>query len=175
MQQAALFDGRWKLVEKTLGRDSSHAILISAPHQTREWARSQRDAMRRQRVRELLFRWMEDEELSRAFFDEQRRSGLTEELHHRMRSSSEYEWMIRFLRRANEEPVYELYDLEADPRARDDVAALHPEKVRAMRDRLRSEQARRDRSQQAARPPQAPPALDPGELERLRALGYLGD
>jgi len=175
MQQAALFEGRWKLVERRLGKDSTHAILISAPHQTLEWATRKRDELRARGVRSALFRWMDEELLAHAFFVERYRSGLTEELHRRMRTSSEYERMIRFLRKANDEPVYELYDLEADPLACNDLSARHPDRVEAMREKLRVEQARRNRAQKSARPPQAPPALGTGELERLRALGYLGE
>ena len=56
-----------------------------------------------------------------------------------------------------------------------DLSARHPDRVEAMREKLRVEQARRNRAQKSARPPQAPPALGTGELERLRALGYLGE
>jgi len=175
MQQAALFEGRWKLVEKCLGKDSTHAILISAPHQTLEWAQRKRDELSARGVRRALFRWMDDEILAHTFFFERYRTGLTEELHRRMRTSSEYEHMIRFLRKANDESVYELYDLEADPRARNDLAARHPGRVEALKGKLRAEQARRDRAQKSARPPQAPPALGVVELERLKALGYLGE
>ena len=83
--------------------------------------------------------------------------------------------MIRFLRKANDEPVYELYDLDADPRAKRNIAGEHPERVADMKAKLRAEQERRDTAQKQARPPQAPPALGAVELERLKALGYLGD
>lgn len=175
MQQAALFEGRWKLVEKRLGRDSTHSILISAPHQTLEWARKKRESMLASGSRSGLFRWMDDKLLSTTFFFERYRTGLTEELHQRMQSSPEYARMIRFLRKANDTPVYELYDLEADPRCAKDLAGSRPEIVAKLRVLLREQQARRDEAQKLALPPQAPPALGTIELERLRALGYLGE
>lgn len=175
MLQAALFHDGWKLVEKRLGRDSAHPILLSAPHQTRAWAERTRDELRARGTREELFRWLEDPALSRAFFVERPRTGLTEELHARMRKSPEYEGMVRFLRKANDEATYELYDLRVDPRCAKDLAGSKPSKVAELKRLMRTEQARRDEAQRFARPPQAPPALEAAELERLKALGYAGE
>jgi hypothetical protein len=82
--------------------------------------------------------------------------------------------LIRFLRRANDATVYELYDLEADPRCGDDLARLRPEKLLELKRGLLAEQRLRDVAQSYSQPPQAPPSLEATELQRLRALGYLG-
>jgi arylsulfatase A-like enzyme len=64
----------------------------------------------------------------------------------------------------------ELYDHRADPLNRRDVAAAHPEVVRAMAGQLAQwrgwAEGRRLRADDAA-------TMDAGELERLRSLGYV--
>jgi arylsulfatase A-like enzyme len=174
MRQAAFVQGRWKLVEKNLGRDSKHALLLSSTHQTREWAEEARSRLLKGGARKSLFAWLDNETLTADFFEERIRTGLTEQLHARLRSDSEYHGLIRFLRRANDATVYELYDLEADPRCGDDLARLRPEKLLELKRGLLAEQRLRDVAQSYSQPPQAPPSLEATELQRLRALGYLG-
>jgi arylsulfatase A-like enzyme len=66
--------------------------------------------------------------------------------------------------------VLELYDLDADPEERRDLASSRPERVRRM---LRLLEERADAAGRGALPARArEPSLD--ELERLRALGYGG-
>jgi hypothetical protein len=174
MRQAAFVQGRWKLVEKTLGRDSTHAVLLSSPHQTREWAAEARTRLKAAGARKELFAWFDNERFAADFLDERARTGLTEKLHARLRSYPEYDGLMRFLRRANDETHYELYDLDADPLCRNDLARAKPQIVSEQRRKLLAEQKRRDAAQAHSAPPQALPSLGSAELERLRALGYIG-
>ncbi|MGH0028355.1 MAG: sulfatase family protein [Myxococcota bacterium] len=66
-------------------------------------------------------------------------------------------------------PGRELYDLEADPQAQSDVAALHPQ----VADRLEA-QVRDYRGKVGTGAQEAPATLDADTLQRLRDLGYVG-
>jgi arylsulfatase A-like enzyme len=62
-----------------------------------------------------------------------------------------------------------LYDLARDPDEREDLAAHEPERARVLREALLEHLARLEqRRTTTALPP------DPGTLERMRALGYVG-
>jgi arylsulfatase A-like enzyme len=61
-----------------------------------------------------------------------------------------------------------LYDLANDPQEQRDVSAEHPELVAMLRTKLESFEAQDDDADQRTLP-----ALEPGEADRLRSLGYL--
>ena len=98
MRQAALVQGRWKLVERSLADESTDPVLLSNPELTREWV-----AAARERYSDdlELFAWLADKELESMLFDERLRTGLTEELYRRLRARPAYTSLIRCLRRAN--------------------------------------------------------------------------
>ncbi len=66
--------------------------------------------------------------------------------------------------------TYELYDLAADPRERNDLAALRPERVAALRTLLEAEAQAAAAGRLGAT---APHEADPQEREMLEALGYV--
>ena len=63
----------------------------------------------------------------------------------------------------------ELFDLEADPGERDDLAGRHPEIVARLRDAYDRAEAGATRYTDSARDAQ----LAPEAIEKLRALGYV--
>lgn len=67
----------------------------------------------------------------------------------------------------------ELYDLGSDPDERHDVAAVRPDQVAALEATLARESGGGVRRPRGASPAAAAPAR--GVLERLRALGYIGE
>ncbi len=83
-------------------------------------------------------------------------------------------WKVVFPARGTDAP--RLYDLEADPAERVDLAATHPALVgyaAQLAARRRAEAARVARPQGAAARRPEDSETDPATLERLRALGYL--
>jgi arylsulfatase A-like enzyme len=86
----------------------------------------------------------------------------------RFRSSSLREGRWKLIRDYTRDRVH-LFDLEADPREHEDLADRRPE----IRDRMRSTLEAWTQEQQNRSGEAPPAALDPDEVERLRALGYL--
>ncbi len=73
-----------------------------------------------------------------------------------------------------EKPRFELYDLEADPRERRNLAGEHPELVREFEAKVLAFQAAHPTPEQ--RPAaQAEEEMDEAVLEELRELGYIGE
>jgi arylsulfatase A-like enzyme len=71
----------------------------------------------------------------------------------------------------NKEPgTLELYDLEADPGERLDVAAANPQLAATLREQTEEWY---ESCLEAARPPEGPAVLDAETKEQLRAMGYL--
>jgi len=77
------------------------------------------------------------------------------------------DWLLHW--RSADERDLKLYDLSNDPHALHDVAAQHPERAAAMRDRLTERRARL-----ALRRPRSAGA-GAATMEVLRAMGYAGD
>ncbi|QDU85923.1 Sulfatase [Planctomycetes bacterium Pla163] len=76
---------------------------------------------------------------------------------------------------ASPAPLHELYDLERDPLALRDVAADHPERVQELVRRLTESRTALEGLRPAAPGADEDSSADDAALERLRALGYLGD
>ena len=70
----------------------------------------------------------------------------------------------------DDRPEYELFDHVADPLDLNDVANAHPDRVAELRSLI---EAWRERAEAARVASDETSELDPEELERLRALGYL--
>lgn len=188
MRQAALVRGRWKIVEIEPSKDAQRQAILSYPFLT-----SERVAELEQRVRERiakqkdavdgrtpeerekrLFAWKADEALARAFLVTRHETGLTESLFREMQASPAFDSLLQFLKRALDSAHYELFDLEADPLGRVDVAAQHPAELAEMKQALEREKARRETAKQNARPPTKRVELSAESIQALQDLGYSG-
>jgi arylsulfatase len=171
-RQAMLVADGWKLVELEPDLDSPPEARISHPL-LMEKLPALSELESRPRKRRGPLRWLDDPELLHDFLERMPAEGLTDELLAEMKTRPGYPTFQRFVDRVLRGPFYELYDLAADPGARHDVAAQHPERVAALRKLLKEEQRRRKQAWKLGERT-AEPVLPPEAIRALEALGYGG-
>ncbi len=148
-QRMVEFEG-WKLIETRPGYQAGLAPLITHP-----------------RVREA---WLEEH------LPELAASGiLTEELRVQAARDPDLRAPFEELKQELRGPFYELYHLPDDPEEERDLAGAHPDRVQALLERMRAEEARGRNAQKDARSDGVAPRLSPAELEALQDLGYTGE
>ncbi len=173
LRQAALYAGSWKLLEQE-PCDASRAVALTLDPLTPGWLEATERRLRAKRAPDSLFAWKEDRELVLQLVEELPRTGLTEECLARMRQRPGFESLLQMLRRAQSEPRYLLFDLEADPLARRDLAAEQPARTEELKRLLDEAQQGRDAARETARLPTQPVELSAEDIDALDALGYSG-
>jgi len=82
--------------------------------------------------------------------------------------------LTRRIRKAFASPELRLYDLEADPLEEHDLAAAQPERVRRLLELMQKERARVDAARRLIEV-REDPEMSPEMLQNFRNLGYAGD
>jgi arylsulfatase A-like enzyme len=175
VRQAMLIADGWKLVELEPAKESTLEARISNPLLARNFPPLAELDAKSERPRRRNLRWLDDLELRCDVFERMPATGLTDELLAQMKTRHGFPSFLVFIDDVLEGPFYELYDLTADPEAKHDVAAQHPEKVAALQALLGQEKRRRAKAWKLAQPPAKPVEFAPEEIQALEALGYVGD
>jgi arylsulfatase A-like enzyme len=149
IEQAAIEDGGWKLVETRPGHGAGHASLFSHPRVPRAWLE--------EHVPELAATGI-----------------LTEELRLELTGPA-YADAYEELKELLAGPYLALYDLNSDPGETRNLADERPDQVERLRALLERERRRGREAQADAKPDARPPQLSPEQLEALNDLGYTGE
>ena len=144
VEQYALQDGGWKLIEVFPGRESGDVSLLTHPRAPRDWLD--------------------------ANFPELLSQPLTDALKDELRARPGYEEKLAELRALIAGPYYELYDLAHDPGETKDLSRVRPDVLERLRRVLEREKGRARAAREEARPGVRPQLSE----EALRALGDLG-
>ena len=145
MRQSSIVLDGWKLLEKRPGENSVPWTMLSNPNLNAEW--------RARHAPEVTTRVMDEALLATI--------------------ASRLDNLDDFLAELSAElggPVYELFDLEADPRELKNLAAEHPEIVTRLMPHLLAAQARLE--EMRAGETNSGFQLSEEDLAKLRALGY---
>jgi arylsulfatase A-like enzyme len=148
IEQYALTQGCWRLVEERPGSESSESSLLTHPRVSDEWYRAN--------APELLTR------------------PLTRELLEELKARSGFATRLAELRALLAGPFYALYDVCRDPLQSEDRAAAEPERVARMQALLEAEKQHSRGAQLDADAIFARPVLSPEALRQLQDLGYGG-
>lgn len=146
VEQYALEQDGWKLVEIRPGSESGDASLLTHPRVPRSWLA--------QHFPELLSQ------------------PLSDPLWQELRRRPGYEQRLAELRALLAGPYYELFDLKHDPLEEHDLAAERADLVERLKPLLEREKERSARARADAAPGPFRHKFDPAELEALRDLGY---
>ncbi len=146
IEQYALTQGCWRLVEERPGSESSESSLLTHPRVDDAWYRAN--------APELLTR------------------PLTRELLDELKARPGFAARLAELRALLAGPYYTLHDLCHDPRAENDRAAAEPERVARMRSLLETEKQRARAARVEADAFLARPTLSPAARAELEKLGY---
>jgi len=150
IDQRSIQAGGFKLIESRPGFRPSVASLVSHPRVGRAWLET--------------------------YVPELARTGiLTDELRTKLEADPAFHAPFLELGHELEGPYYALFDLAKDPSELHDLAQERPEKVAELLELLHAEKARAETARKFARPSAPPAELSPEQLERLRAIGYVGD
>ncbi|MSR61989.1 MAG: hypothetical protein EXS08_06050 [Planctomycetes bacterium] len=149
IEQYALTQGCWRLVEERPGSESSESSLLTHPRVPDEWYRLN--------APELLTR------------------PLSLELLNQLLARPGFQERIAELRQLVAGPYYALYDLCHDPEQRDDRKAAEPERMTRMGVRLEAEKQRSRSARKDADPSLLRPPLSDEARQRLHDLGYGGE
>jgi len=148
IEQYALTQGCWRLVEERPGSESSESSVLTHPRVPDEWYRAN--------APELLTR------------------PLTQQLLDELKARPGFLERLAELRKLVAGPYYTLHDLCHDPEQRDDRAAAEPERLERMKARLEAEKERSRTARKDADPSFLRPPLPAEAREQLHALGYGG-
>jgi arylsulfatase len=148
VEQYALTQGCWRLVEERPGSEASESSLLTHPRVSDEWYRAN--------VPELPAR------------------PLTKQLLDELKAQPGFEARLAALRAELAGPYYALFDVCRDPEQRDDRAAAEPERLARMKTLLEAEKQRARSAQAEADPFLVRPTLSPDARRELEKLGYGG-
>lgn len=146
IEQYALTQGCWRLVEERPGSESSESSLLTHPRVSDDWYRAN--------APELLTR------------------PLTRELLEELKARPGFGARLAELRALLAGPYYALYDVCQDPRAEDDRAAAEPERLARMRTLLEGEKQRSREARTKDDGLLARPRLSQAARAELEKLGY---
>jgi hypothetical protein len=149
VEQYAVTQGCWRLVEEFPGSESSDSSVLSHPRVPDEWLSANApELLTKPLTKELL-----KELLARPGFGER----------------------VAELRKLVAGPYRSLFDLCHDPEERHDLAAERPDLVERLGTALAAEKARSRQAQAEARASGTRETLSAEDLRKLEALGYGGD
>ncbi len=174
MRQACIYSGRWKLVAKQPGIDSSKAVLLTLPHLNQNWEGTVLPSLR-QSLLPWQYAVLEEMNVRGSVLDLVGEEGLTNTNMERIEALEGFDVLLHGLRVFYREPIYELYDLQADPLGRVDVSSSHPEVLARLTVELLREIARETDAQELAAPPASPVELSAEDIADLAAIGYVDD
>jgi len=148
VESYSITQGRWKLVEERPGSESAEQSLLTHPRVPEGWLREH--------------------------FPEVLERPLSDELLRELAARPGYAERLTELRALVAGPYHELYDLEADPAGRTDVAAANPDVVERLKPVLEAERARSRRARDDADVDFHRQELGAAARDQLEALGYGG-
>lgn len=148
VEQYALTQGCWRLVEEFPGSESSEASLLSHPRVSDDWLRANCPELLTQPLTKTLLK----EILARPGFDQR----------------------LQELRKLVAGPYYALFDLCHDPEERRDLSGQESEVLARMKRALEAEKERSRAAQREAEVSGIREALSPEARAQLDTLGYGG-
>jgi arylsulfatase A-like enzyme len=149
VEQYAVQEGGWKLIEVFPARESGEASLLTHPRVPRDWLAEN--------------------------FPELLEEPLSDEKRDELRARPGFQAKLAELRALVSGPYHELYDLTADPGETKDLAAERPDMVQKLLPLLEREQRRALEARAQANPGVIRARLSEAEIQQLEKLGYSGD